>query len=41
VAIATSWQSGRGPELEPVERDMETWDRVTSVLDRATPSLLS
>ncbi|MFJ4918894.1 xylulokinase [Streptomyces sp. NPDC088725] len=41
VAIATSWKSGGGPELEPVERDMETWERVTSVLDRATPSLLS
>ncbi|KIF79477.1 xylulose kinase [Streptomyces sp. 150FB] len=41
VAIATAWQSGAGPELEPVERDVETWERVNSVLDRATPSLLS
>jgi xylulokinase len=41
VAIATSWNSGRGPELPPVERDTETWERVGSVLDRAAPSLLS
>lgn len=41
VAVATAWQSGAGPELEPVERDVETWERVNSVLDRAAPSLLS
>ncbi|MFE4533750.1 xylulokinase [Streptomyces scopuliridis] len=41
VAIATSWRTGEGPELPAVERDMETWERVGSVLDRAAPSLLS
>ncbi|MYZ40363.1 MULTISPECIES: FGGY-family carbohydrate kinase, partial [unclassified Streptomyces] len=41
VAIAASWQTGEGEELPPVERDMETWERVGSVLDRAAPSLLS
>lgn len=41
VAIATSWKTGGGTELPPVERDMETWERVGSVLDRAAPSLLS
>ncbi|MFI5755105.1 xylulokinase [Streptomyces sp. NPDC051569] len=41
VAIATSWQSGQGPELPAVERDVETWERVSSVLDKAAPSLLS
>ncbi|WP_328584113.1 xylulokinase [Streptomyces sp. NBC_00370] len=41
VAVATSWQSGSGPELEPVTRDLETWERVNTVLDRAAPSLLS
>ncbi|MEV0779317.1 xylulokinase [Streptomyces sp. NPDC050428] len=41
VAIATSWRTGDGLELPPVARDMETWERVGSVLDRAAPSLLS
>ncbi|MEV0041250.1 MULTISPECIES: xylulokinase [unclassified Streptomyces] len=41
VAIAASWRTGEGEELPPVERDMETWERVGSVLDRAAPSLLS
>ncbi|GAA1164043.1 xylulokinase [Streptomyces hebeiensis] len=41
VAIARSWRAGEGPELEPVERDLATWERVGSVLDRAAPSLLS
>ncbi|WP_405609303.1 xylulokinase [Streptomyces sp. NBC_01508] len=41
VAIATSWKTGDGTELPPVTRDMETWERVGSVLDRAAPSLLS
>ncbi|MEW1720072.1 xylulokinase [Streptomyces sp. NPDC093109] len=41
VAVAASWRAGDGLELEPVERDLETWERVGSVLDRAAPSLLS
>ncbi|WP_329037284.1 xylulokinase [Streptomyces sp. NBC_01725] len=41
VAIATTWKTGDGPELPSVTRDMETWERVGSVLDRAAPSLLS
>ncbi|MYV56408.1 xylulokinase, partial [Streptomyces sp. SID3212] len=41
VAIASSWGTGAGPELEAVERDVETWERVGSVLDRAAPGLLS
>ncbi|MFC9428253.1 xylulokinase [Streptomyces sp. NPDC056987] len=41
VAVATSWTSGGGTELEPVERDMETWERVGAVLDKAASSLLS
>ncbi|MFJ8076882.1 xylulokinase [Streptomyces sp. NPDC096176] len=32
VELAAGWQSGSGRELEPVERDMETWERVSSVL---------
>ncbi|MFJ7995960.1 xylulokinase [Streptomyces sp. NPDC096310] len=41
VAVATAWQAGEGTELEPVERDMETWERVGAVLDKAAPSLLA
>ncbi|MFK4227048.1 xylulokinase [Streptomyces sp. NPDC019890] len=41
VAISTRWGTGSGRELPPVERDMETWNRVTSVLGRATPALLA
>ncbi|WP_405805484.1 xylulokinase [Streptomyces sp. NBC_00210] len=41
VAISTAWHTGSGRELPPVERDMDTWNRVTSVLGRATPALLS
>lgn len=41
VAVAASWKTGGGPELPPVARDLETWERVGSVLDRAAPSLLS
>ncbi|WP_431046782.1 xylulokinase [Streptomyces sp. P1-3] len=41
VAVATAWGTGSGPVLPPVERDLETWHRVTSVLDHATPALLS
>ncbi|MFJ2171998.1 xylulokinase [Streptomyces sp. NPDC087851] len=41
VAVATSWDAGGGAELEAVERDMETWERVGTVLDKAAPSLLA
>ncbi|WP_030912075.1 xylulokinase [Streptomyces sp. NRRL F-5126] len=41
VGLATAWNTGAGPELEPVERDSEAWERVASVLDRATPALLT
>jgi xylulokinase len=34
VAIAGDWGSGQGPELPPLERDTETWERVGSLLDR-------
>ncbi|MER5461427.1 xylulokinase [Streptomyces sp. NPDC002668] len=40
VALAGSWQAGSGAELAPVERDMETWERVSAVLERAAPTLL-
>ncbi|MFF0066049.1 xylulokinase [Streptomyces sp. NPDC005279] len=40
VALAGSWQAGNGAELAPVERDMETWERVSAVLERAAPTLL-
>ncbi|MCQ4081726.1 xylulokinase [Streptomyces sp. RB6PN25] len=40
VAVATGWGSGEGDQLDAVERDTATWERVTSVLDRAAPSLL-
>ncbi|MFI6686416.1 xylulokinase [Streptomyces sp. NPDC050485] len=40
VAIAHDWGTGRGTELPPVERDLETWERVGSVLEHAAPSLL-
>ncbi|MEU9603442.1 xylulokinase [Streptomyces sp. NPDC048057] len=38
VAVATRWQSktGRTTEWPAVERDVETWQRVTSVLERCT-----
>ncbi|MEV5276860.1 xylulokinase [Streptomyces sp. NPDC052811] len=40
VAIAQGWDTGRDTELPPVERDVETWERVGSVLERAAPALL-
>ncbi|MFI1395422.1 xylulokinase [Streptomyces sp. NPDC020681] len=40
VALASGWQ-GEAVELPPVERDMATWNRVSEVLERATPSLLA
>ncbi|MEV0786778.1 xylulokinase [Streptomyces sp. NPDC050423] len=41
VALAMEWGTGRGRELPAVPRDTATWNRVTSVLDRATPALLA
>ena len=41
VALATEWRTGEGRELPAVARDAATWDRVTSVLDRAAPALLT
>lgn len=41
VALAAEWQGGKAAELPPVERDMETWERVSGVLGRATPTLLT
>ncbi|MCF3964734.1 xylulokinase, partial [Streptomyces fuscigenes] len=41
VAVATRWETGAGVELEAVERDTETWERIASVLDRAAPGLLA
>ncbi|MFG3345916.1 xylulokinase [Streptomyces sp. NPDC048018] len=40
VALATAWGAGAGRELDPVERDEDTWQRISGVLDRATPTLL-
>ncbi|NEE28265.1 xylulokinase, partial [Streptomyces sp. SID7982] len=41
VAVAAAWQqSGTDRQLPPVERDTETWERVTSVLERASEPLL-
>ncbi|PVC79883.1 xylulokinase [Streptomyces sp. CS131] len=41
VALATAWQqSGTDRQLPAVERDTETWERVTSVLERASGPML-
>ncbi|MET9365958.1 xylulokinase [Streptomyces sp. NPDC006632] len=40
VLIARSWKAGTVRELPPSERDLATWDRVVSVLDSATTTLL-
>ncbi|MGW2813684.1 xylulokinase [Streptomyces sp. NPDC001415] len=40
VAIAQEWGAGSGTELPPVERDLEAWERIVSVLDSAAASLL-
>ncbi|MFH8884070.1 xylulokinase [Streptomyces californicus] len=41
VALAAAWQAaGTDRRLPPVERDTETWERVTAVLDRASGPLL-
>ncbi|MDT9686859.1 xylulokinase [Streptomyces sp. P9(2023)] len=41
VGLAAAWGTGEGETLPAVARDEETWNRIASVLDRATPSLLS
>ncbi|MFI1937361.1 xylulokinase [Streptomyces purpureus] len=41
VSLSTTWQPPTFRELPPMERDMETWTRITSVLDKATPTLLA
>ncbi|MFE2088498.1 xylulokinase [Streptomyces sp. NPDC059460] len=44
VAIATGWNAGEGSEVDtelpPMARDMDTWNRVNSVLERAAGPLL-
>ncbi|MEU2150722.1 FGGY-family carbohydrate kinase, partial [Streptomyces globisporus] len=41
VALATTWQkSGTDRQLPPVERDVDTWQRITAVLERASGPLL-
>ncbi|MEI7030250.1 xylulokinase [Streptomyces pratensis] len=41
VALSASWaERAPGRHIDPVERDTETWQRVTSVLDRASRPLL-
>ncbi|MGW7463509.1 xylulokinase [Streptomyces xantholiticus] len=40
VALAAGWGAGSGKELPAVERDVEAWERVSSVLGRASGSLL-
>ncbi|MFD4141026.1 xylulokinase [Streptomyces sp. NPDC058572] len=41
VALAAGWQGEGARQLPPVQRDIGTWDRVSAVLDRAAPALLS
>ncbi|MFI6874251.1 xylulokinase [Streptomyces sp. NPDC050400] len=41
VAVATDWDTGRGTLLPAVPRDLPTWHRLSDVLDRATPALLT
>ncbi|WP_406090082.1 xylulokinase [Streptomyces sp. NBC_01013] len=40
VAIATGWDTGEEVHLEATERDLTTWERVGSVLERAAGPLL-
>ncbi|WP_406253306.1 xylulokinase [Streptomyces atratus] len=40
VAAATGWRTGDDAQLPPVERDSATWERIGSVLDRASGPLL-
>ncbi|MBC9711137.1 xylulokinase [Streptomyces sp. TRM66268-LWL] len=41
VAVATAWDTGRGRQLPPLERDMAAWQRIESTLTGAAPALLS
>lgn len=41
VTLATAWETGRGTQLPPVERDTATFERVNAVLDLAAPTLLA
>ncbi|MYW69424.1 xylulokinase [Streptomyces sp. SID8379] len=41
VAVATGWDTGRGTLLPAAPRDHAAWHRLTDVLDRATPALLT
>ncbi|MFJ4965215.1 xylulokinase [Streptomyces sp. NPDC088729] len=42
VALASSWaDASTDRQFDPVERDMETWQRIGSVLERAAEPLLS
>ncbi|MCX4736001.1 xylulokinase [Streptomyces sp. NBC_01363] len=40
VAIAADWGTGEGAQLPPAQRDSATWERVGSVLERASGPLL-
>ncbi|MFH8514589.1 xylulokinase [Streptomyces gelaticus] len=40
VALAAGWRTGEGAQLPPVERDSATWERIGSVLNRASGPLL-
>ncbi|MDQ8702944.1 xylulokinase [Streptomyces sp. LHD-70] len=40
VAVARSWNLGEGRELPPLEGDMATWERIGSVLEQGTGTLL-
>ncbi|MER5886424.1 xylulokinase [Streptomyces sp. NPDC001941] len=40
VAVANRWGTGKGRELPAVRRDVETWERIGAVLDRAAPGVL-
>lgn len=41
VAVAAGWGTGHGPLLPPLPRDRDTWERLSTTLDRATPALLT
>ncbi|MDV9200621.1 xylulokinase, partial [Streptomyces sp. Wh19] len=40
VAIAAGWSTGKDVRLPPLRRDSATWERVGSVLERASGPLL-
>ncbi|MFF3323692.1 xylulokinase [Streptomyces sp. NPDC002889] len=41
VALAAGWQRNGSTELPAVQRDTQTWERVSAAMDRAAPTLLS